>query len=148
MGPLPGVLAARPPVAPPSRSSGPLVASRGNAVDPGRPIAATSTGAILRDIADDRAEFWVRQIVGQFGYGETTVSLGLIGLWYLLVAALVGPALWFGTARLRIGIVAVGVGLRGPAGRPRALLRAEGRPLRRTAAMSCRSVSAWCSSRG
>lgn len=51
-----------------------LVASRTDAVDPGRPIAATSTGAILRDVADNRAEFWVRQIIGQFGYGETTVS--------------------------------------------------------------------------
>ncbi len=86
-----------------------VVAGRGDAVDPGRPIAATSSGAILRDIADDRAEFWVRQIIGQFNYGETTVSLGLIGLWYLLVAALVVPALWFGPARLRIGIVAVAV---------------------------------------
>ncbi|MEV4130795.1 DUF2142 domain-containing protein [Dactylosporangium sp. NPDC049742] len=84
-----------------------LVASRGNAVDPGRPIAATTSGAILRDIADNRAEFWIRQIVGQFGYGETTVSLGMIGLWYLLILAVVVPALWFGPGRLRIGIVAV-----------------------------------------
>jgi hypothetical protein len=86
-----------------------VAASRSNAVDPGRPIAPTSSGAILRDIADNRAEFWVRQIIGQFGYGETTVSPAMIGLWYLLVAALVVPALWFGTRRLRIGIVAVAV---------------------------------------
>lgn len=86
-----------------------VVASRGSAVDPGRPIAATSSGAILRDIVDARAEFWLRQIIGQFNYGETTVSIGLVGLWYLLAAVLVGPALWFGTTRLRIGIVAVGV---------------------------------------
>ncbi|MEV0132279.1 DUF2142 domain-containing protein [Dactylosporangium sp. NPDC050688] len=87
-----------------------ITASRNDAIDPGRPIAATTSGAILRDIADNRAEFWVRQIIGQFGYGETTVSLGLIGLWYLLVAALVAPALWFGTTRLRIAILAVGIG--------------------------------------
>ncbi|GAB3866620.1 glycosyltransferase family protein [Dactylosporangium cerinum] len=86
-----------------------LFASRDQAVDPGRPIAATTSGAILRDIADNRAEFWVRQIIGQFGYGETQVSIGLVGLWYLLAAALVVPALWFGTTRLRIAIVAVGV---------------------------------------
>ncbi|MDG6110067.1 DUF2142 domain-containing protein [Dactylosporangium aurantiacum] len=87
-----------------------LIASRTDAVDPGRPIAATTSGAILRDIADNRAEFWARQIIGQFGYGETTVSLGLIGLWYLLIAALVAPALWLGTTRLRIAILAVGIG--------------------------------------
>ncbi|GAA3229766.1 DUF2142 domain-containing protein [Dactylosporangium siamense] len=85
-----------------------LFASRSDAVDPGRPIAPTTSGAILRDIADARAEFWVRQIIGQFGYGETQVSIGLVGLWYLLAAALVVPALWFGTTRLRIAIVAVG----------------------------------------
>lgn len=33
----------------------------------------------------------------------------MIGLWYLLVAALVVPALWFGTTRLRMGIGAVAV---------------------------------------
>ncbi|MET7418098.1 DUF2142 domain-containing protein [Dactylosporangium sp. NPDC005555] len=87
-----------------------LVASRTDAVDPGRDIAATTSGAILRDIADNRAEFWVRQIVGQFGYGETTVSIGMIGLWYLLVALLVVPALWFGPAALRIGILAAALG--------------------------------------
>jgi hypothetical protein len=86
-----------------------LVASRTDAVDPGRPIAATTSGAILRDIADDRAEFWTRQIIGQFNYGETTVSIGLIGLWYLMIAALVVPALWFGPTRLRVGILAVGL---------------------------------------
>ncbi|GAA4244105.1 hypothetical protein GCM10022255_005840 [Dactylosporangium darangshiense] len=81
-------------------------ASRSGVIDPGRPVPPTSSGAILSDIVDDRAEFWVRQIVGQFNYGETTISLAVIGLWYLLVAALVAPALWFGDRRLRLGIFA------------------------------------------
>jgi hypothetical protein len=63
-----------------------------------------SPGQILGEIAGGRAEFYVRQVVAQFGYGETTVSLAAIGLWYLLVAALVAPALWYGSWRLRIAI--------------------------------------------
>jgi hypothetical protein len=82
------------------------VASRGSDLDTTRPIPKTSTGAILTDIVDARAEFWLRQIVGQFNYGETTVSLGLIALWYLLVAVIVLPALWLGDRRLRIAILA------------------------------------------
>ena len=81
------------------------VASRSTDLDTTGPMSSASSGAILRDIADDRAEFWIRQIVGQFGYGETTVSIAVIGLWYLLVAALVLPALYFGDRRLRIAIL-------------------------------------------
>ncbi|MFB9181477.1 DUF2142 domain-containing protein [Dactylosporangium sucinum] len=82
------------------------VAARSSDLETTRTIPPTTSGAILRDIADNRAEFWVRQVVGQFNYGETTVSIGMIALWYLLVAALVLPALWFGDRRLRLGIVA------------------------------------------
>ncbi|WP_432833320.1 DUF2142 domain-containing protein [Dactylosporangium sp. CA-092794] len=86
------------------------VAARGSDLDPGRPIAPTTSGAILSDIVDNRAEFWARQIIGQFGYGETTISIAVIGLWYLLVAALVLPALWFGDRRLRLGVAAAFLG--------------------------------------
>ncbi|GAA2634368.1 hypothetical protein GCM10010399_78740 [Dactylosporangium fulvum] len=85
------------------------VAARGSDLETTRPIPPTTSGAILRDIADARAEFWVRQIIGQFNYGETTVSIGMIGLWYLLIAALVLPALYFGDRRLRVAIVTTGV---------------------------------------
>jgi hypothetical protein len=86
------------------------VAARGSDLEPGRPVPPTTSGAILDDIMDDRAEFWARQIIGQFNYGETTISIAVIGLWYLLVAALVLPALWFGDRRLRLAIAAAFVG--------------------------------------
>ncbi|WP_433053867.1 DUF2142 domain-containing protein [Dactylosporangium sp. CS-033363] len=80
------------------------VASRSSDLTAGRPIPPTSSGAILSDIADGRAEFWARQIVGQFNYGETTISIAVIGLWYALCLALVAPALVLGDRRLRLGI--------------------------------------------
>ncbi|MFG2038639.1 DUF2142 domain-containing protein [Dactylosporangium sp. NPDC048998] len=80
------------------------VASRGSDLDQGRPVPPTTSGAILSDIVHNRAEFWARQIIGQFNYGETTISIAVIGLWYLLVAALVVPAVWLGDRRLRLGI--------------------------------------------
>ncbi|WP_426508841.1 DUF2142 domain-containing protein [Dactylosporangium sp. McL0621] len=86
------------------------VASRGSDLVPGRPVPPTTSGAILSDIAHGRAEFWARQIVGQFNYGETTISIAVIALWYLLCAALVLPALVFGDRRLRLGIGAAFVG--------------------------------------
>ncbi|WP_433081700.1 DUF2142 domain-containing protein [Dactylosporangium sp. CA-052675] len=86
------------------------VASRGSDLVPGRPVPPTSTGAILSDIAHGRAEFWARQIVGQFNYGETTISIAVIGLWYLLCAALVLPALVLGDRRLRLGVGAAFLG--------------------------------------
>jgi hypothetical protein len=64
-------------------------------------------GAILKGIVTSRTEFYVRQIVAQFGYGETTVSLGMVALWYLLVAALVVPALWLGGRRFRIAVAGI-----------------------------------------
>jgi hypothetical protein len=86
------------------------VASRGSDLEQGRPVPPTTSGAILSDIAHGRAEFWARQIVGQFNYGETTISLAVIALWYLLCAALVLPALLLGERRLRLGIGAVFLG--------------------------------------
>lgn len=64
-----------------------------------------SAGQILAEIAGGRAEFYLKQIVAQFSYGETTVSPAMIGAWYLLIAALVLPALWFGGTRLRLAVI-------------------------------------------
>jgi hypothetical protein len=58
---------------------------------PGEPTDLGVAG-ILRGLVPDRFEFYVRQIVGQFGYGETTMSPLAVLLWYALVAALVLPA--------------------------------------------------------
>jgi hypothetical protein len=66
-------------------------------------------GDIGKQIATNRLPFYVHQIVGQFGYGETTISRYAIDFWYLLVAAVVVPALIWGGWRLRLvlaGIVA------------------------------------------
>src|SRR5262249_61773054 len=59
-------------------------------------------GQILGRAATVRLPFYVHQIVGQFGYGETTISRYAIYLWYLLVAAVVVPALVWGGWRLRL----------------------------------------------
>jgi hypothetical protein len=63
------------------------------------------TSGFVKELVTTRAEFWARQVVAQFGYGETTVSIGVIALWYLLVALLVVPALWYATNRVRLAIV-------------------------------------------
>ncbi|MFG1928020.1 DUF2142 domain-containing protein [Cryptosporangium sp. NPDC048952] len=55
--------------------------------------ANTPWSDALRQLAQTRMTFWVNQIVGQFGYGETTVPNWTSIAWYLLVGALVGPAL-------------------------------------------------------
>jgi hypothetical protein len=64
-----------------------------------------TTGQILEGLVTTRAEFYARQVVAQFGYGETTVSPVVILLWYLLVAVIVVPALWFAGWRLRLAIM-------------------------------------------
>ncbi|MEV8514972.1 DUF2142 domain-containing protein [Dactylosporangium sp. NPDC051484] len=86
------------------------IASRGSDLGQGRPVPPTTSGAILSDIVHSRAEFWARQIVGQFNYGEMMLPIAVIGLWYLLVAALVVPAVWLGDWRLRLGIAAAFAG--------------------------------------
>jgi hypothetical protein len=43
--------------------------------------------------------------VGQFGYGETTMSPYAIALWYALMAVVVLPALWRGGARVRLVVL-------------------------------------------
>jgi hypothetical protein len=92
-----------------------LLASRVTAIssDELRPLPL-GLGDILKGIVTDRAEFYVRQIVGQFGYGETTVSPLMILIWYGLIAALVVPALLVATWPVRVavaGVAAACVGL-------------------------------------
>ena len=76
-----------------------------------KPVAGRGrTGDIMAQILDSRIRFYVHQIVGQFGYGETTMSRYAIYLWYLLVLVVVVPALVWGAWRLRLvlaGLVAV-----------------------------------------
>jgi Predicted membrane protein (DUF2142) len=60
------------------------------------------TGALLRRIATVRGPFYLHQVVGQFSYGETTISTLAVYGWYALAAALVLPALVLGGWRLRL----------------------------------------------
>jgi hypothetical protein len=57
--------------------------------------AATSANLeqAIRYIAFTRLSFWINQIIGQFSYGETTLPSWTIVSWYLMVGALVAPAL-------------------------------------------------------
>lgn len=67
----------------------------------------------LRYLALTRLSFWANQIVGQFSYGETTLPSWTIVTWYLLVGALVGPALAVVRrfhALVLLGILAVSFG--------------------------------------
>jgi hypothetical protein len=80
---------------------------------PGEPTDLTA-GGILRGLVSHRFEFYLKQIVGQFGYGETTMSPLAILLWYALVAAVVLPAAWRAGWRVRAvlaGLLVAGFGL-------------------------------------
>jgi predicted membrane protein DUF2142 len=66
-----------------------------------------SNGALLGQLLTFRIPFYVKQLIGQFGYGETTISPVAVAAWYGLIAVLVLPALWRGGSRLRL----VSVGL-------------------------------------
>ncbi|GGM33010.1 DUF2142 domain-containing protein [Dactylosporangium sucinum] len=55
-----------------------------------------------------RVPFYLKQFVGQFGYGETSPSAVVAAVWYLLLAALTVPSLIFGGRRLTL--VAAGLG--------------------------------------
>ncbi len=60
------------------------------------------SGNILRQIAMDRWHFYVNQVVGQFGYGEVTISRYAIYLWYALWLVVLVPALIRAGWRLRL----------------------------------------------
>lgn len=85
-----------------------LLTSHVTDVAPDRPLQL-GLGGILKGIATTRGEFYVRQIVAQFSYGETPVSPAMIALWYLLMAALVVPALWLAGWRVRLAIGGIAV---------------------------------------
>jgi hypothetical protein len=78
-----------------------------NIATPVRPDHPLGLGAIVKGVVSTRAEFYARQVIAQFGYGETTVSPVLIAVWYLLVAAVVGPALWRSAGRIRLAILGI-----------------------------------------
>jgi hypothetical protein len=78
---------------------------------PGSPTDLTA-GGVVRGLIEHRLEFYIRQIVGQFGYGETTISPLAVLVWYAVVAAMVLPALWRSAWRIRLvalGLVAAGL---------------------------------------
>src|SRR5262249_51245862 len=72
---------------------------------PSKPANPLGLGEIVKGLLTSRAEFYARQVIAQFGYGETTVSPVMIGVWYLLVAAVVLPALWRSSGRVRLAIL-------------------------------------------
>ena len=82
-----------------------LVAGRSDAGTPASLRTGMGVGAILSGIAHTRYQFYLQQVVGQFDYGETTISRLAVAVWYLLFLALVVPALWRGGNRLRLAIV-------------------------------------------
>jgi hypothetical protein len=71
-------------------------------------------GELVNQLVTWRLPFYLKQIVGQFGYGETTLSPYALAAWYLLIVALVVPALLLAGWRARvalIGLLALSVGL-------------------------------------
>jgi hypothetical protein len=60
------------------------------------------TGDIGGYIVTHRIPFYIRQVVGQFGYGEATLSPYAICLWYLLCLAVVVPVLVWAGWRVRL----------------------------------------------
>jgi len=61
-----------------------------------------TAGELLHQIYAERVEFYLHQLVGQFGYGETTISDYAIDAWYALWALLVLPALLWAGWRVRL----------------------------------------------
>jgi hypothetical protein len=74
---------------------------------PAKPANPLGVGEIVKGLVTSRAEFYARQVIAQFGYGETTVSPAMIAVWYVLVAAIVLPALWRSSGRVRLAILGV-----------------------------------------
>jgi hypothetical protein len=68
------------------------VANSDGAVSAGSASSA-GFGDATRYIVFTRLTFWVDQIIGQFSYGETTLPNWSILAWYLMVGALLIPAL-------------------------------------------------------
>lgn len=61
-------------------------------------------GELWGQIATVRVPFYLQQIVGQFGYGETMISRYAVCAWYLVWAAVVLPALIMGGWRVRLAL--------------------------------------------
>jgi hypothetical protein len=59
-------------------------------------------------VATHRVPFYLRQVVGEFSYGETMVSPYLILAWYLLVAAVVVPCVRYAGRRHAAVLTALG----------------------------------------
>ncbi|GGM43080.1 DUF2142 domain-containing protein [Dactylosporangium sucinum] len=59
-------------------------------------------------LATRRIPFYLKQVIGQFGYGETKPSLVVIAAWYLLLGAVVVPSLIHGGRRLTLVAASLG----------------------------------------
>jgi Predicted membrane protein (DUF2142) len=73
-----------------------------------------SGGQLLSQLVTWRLPFYLKQVVGQFGYGETTISLYALVAWYLLGAVLVLPGVLMAGWRARwalLGLAAASLGL-------------------------------------
>jgi hypothetical protein len=73
-----------------------------------------SLASALGRIARLRLPFDLKQLVGEFDYGETHLSPYVVGAWYLLVIALVAPCLWYAGRRrtaMLAGLGALSFGL-------------------------------------
>ena len=86
-----------------------LYSGLGEAVTGGRVTQPMGLIEALSRILTVRAGPWAEQVAGQFGYGEVHLPLAARLGWYLLVAALVVPALALSGRRARLATVGVAV---------------------------------------
>jgi hypothetical protein len=63
----------------------------------------------LGRIGTQRVPFYIKQIIGEFDYGETHVSRYAVLGWYLLVAALLVPCLRYAGRRYAVVLAALGL---------------------------------------
>jgi hypothetical protein len=75
------------------------------------PATSLSTSVHALPTAIKHLPNQLRQAVGIFGWNETTMPQPAYGLWILLTGALVIIALWIGTWRERLALLALGVGV-------------------------------------
>ncbi|WP_238009451.1 DUF2142 domain-containing protein [Dactylosporangium sp. AC04546] len=65
---------------------------------------------LVQVLATRRIPFYLKQVIGQFDYGETKPPLVVIAAWYLLLAAVVIPSLIHGGRRLSLVAASLGAG--------------------------------------
>ncbi|MGC9667837.1 DUF2142 domain-containing protein [Planosporangium sp. 12N6] len=86
----------------------PLVAGVAAPMEPYR-LTPMTRSEQLTYLVTHRLPFCLKQMVAQFGYGETQVSPVLVVAWYLLLALLVCGALRYAGGRARLAVAGLGV---------------------------------------